>query len=245
LIGKSVQASALSGDSNILLTDPSELPQDATLVFSVRAQIPASFGREETIDVATLDDAFDASLSLTNGGLALENSHVAVATFSPAKAFGASAYGPLKYRVSAKGVAGDWQPLANLVRLPMLRKLDCPATSELACKLTGSSLYLIDSVSADAEFSKPVTVPDGFLGATLPVPHPLGGTLYLKLRDNPQIVNPIALSVQALPPAPAETERTAVRQSALSTDPSAPAPSGAKPASPPPSSDEAHPSGGR
>ena len=44
LIGKSVQASALSGDSNILLTDPSELPQDATLVFSVRAQVPASFG---------------------------------------------------------------------------------------------------------------------------------------------------------------------------------------------------------
>jgi hypothetical protein len=217
LIGKSVQASALSGDSNILLTDPSELPQDATLVFSVRAQIPASFGREETIDVATVDDAFDASLSLTNGGLALENSHVAVATFSPAKAFGASAYGPLKYRVSAKGVAGDWQPLANLVRLPMLKKLDCPATHELACKLTGSSLYLIDSVSADAQFAKPVTVPDGFLGSTMPVPHPLGGTLYLKLRDNPQIVNPIALSVQTLPTAPAETERTEARQSATTS----------------------------
>ena len=216
LIGKSVQASALSGDSNILLTDPSELPQDATLVFSVRAQIPASFGRDETIDVATLDEAFDASLSLTNGGLALENSHVAVATFTPGKAFGASAYGPLKYRVSAKGVAGDWQPLANLVRLPMLKKLDCPETPELACKLTGSSLYLIDSVSADAQFAKPVTVPDGFLSSTMPVPHPLGGTLYLKLRDNPQIVNPIALSVQALPPAPAETERTEVRQSAAS-----------------------------
>ncbi len=216
LIGKSVQASALSGDSNILLTDPSELPQDATLVFSVRAQIPASFGREETIDVATLDDAFDASLSLTNGGLALENSHVAVATFTPAKAFGASAYGPLKYRVNTKGASGDWQPLANLVRLPMLQKLDCPATPELACKLTGSSLYLIDSVSADAQFGKPVTVPDGFLGSTMPVPHPLGGTLYLKLRDNPQIVNPIALAVQTLPPAPAETERTEVRQSATS-----------------------------
>ena len=227
LIGKSVQASALSGDSNILLSDPSELPQDATLVFSVRSQIPASFGREETIDVATLDDAFDASLSLTNGGLALENSHVVVATFTPAKAFGASAYGPLKYRVSTKEVAGDWQPLANLVRLPMLKKLDCPATPELACKLTGSSLYLIDSVSADAEFDRPLTVPDGFLGSTMPVPHPRTGTLYLKLRDNPQIVNPAALSVQALPPAPAETDRTEARQSALSSNPAAgPHPSG-------------------
>ena len=123
--------------------------------------------------MATIDDAFDASLSLANGGLALENSHVAVATFTPAKAFGASAYGPLKYRVNAKGVAGDWQPLANLVRLPMLKKLDCPATPELACKLTGSSLYLIDSVSADAQFTKPVMVPDGFLGSAMPVPHPL------------------------------------------------------------------------
>ncbi len=233
LIGKSVQASALGGDSNILLTDPSELPQDATLVFSVRAQIPASFGRDETIDVATVDDAFDASLSLTNGGLALENSHVAVATFTPAKAFGASAYGPLKYRVNAKGASGDWQPLANLVRLPMLKKLDCPATPELACKLTGSSLYLIDSVSAESDFANPVAVPDGFLGSTMPVPHPRAGTLYVKLRDNPQVVNPAALSVQELPPVPAETDRTEARQSALSTDAAAP-PSGAKPPSAPP-----------
>jgi hypothetical protein len=217
LIGKSVQASALSGDSNIQLSDPSELPQDATLVFSVRAQIPAAFGREETLDVATIDDASNASLSLTNGGLALENSHVAVATFTPAKAFGASAYGPLKYRVNAKGVVGDWQPLATLVRLPMLKKLDCPATPELACKLSGSSLYLIDSVSADAEFTKPVIVPDGFLGSALPVPHPHAGTLYLKLRDNPQIVNPTALTVQAIPQAPAETDRTEARQSALTS----------------------------
>jgi hypothetical protein len=234
LIGKSVQASALSGDSNILLSDPSELPQDATLVFSVRAQIPAVFGHDESIDVATIDDAFDASLSLTNGGLALENSHVAVATFTPAKAFGASAYGPLKYRVNAKGVAGDWQPLANLVRLPMLKKLDCPATPELACKLAGSSLYLIDSVSGDSEFTKPVSVPDGFLGSALPVPHPRSGTLYLKLRDNPQIVNPIALTAQAIPQAPAESDRAAARQSALTTEPTAapgvsPAPSAAPP----------------
>jgi hypothetical protein len=234
LIGKSVQASALSGDSNIRLSDPSELPQDATLVFSVRSQVPAAFGHEETIDVATIDDAFNASLSLTNGGLALENSHVAVATFTPAKAFGASAYGPLKYRVNGKGVAGDWQPLATLVRLPMLKKLDCPATPELACKLTGASLYLIDSVAADAEFTKPVMVPDGFLGSALPVPHPLAGTLYLKLRDNPQIVNPTALTVQAIPPAPAETDRTEARQSALTPQAAAPPSNGPTSSNPAP-----------
>ncbi len=218
LIGKSVQASALGGDSNIQLTDPGELPQDATLVFSLRAQIPAAFGREESVDVATIDDAFNASLSLANGGLALENSHVAVATFTPAKAFGASAYGALKYRVNAKGITGDWQALANLVRLPMLKALDCPATPELACKLTGSRLYLIDSVSADAEFSKPVVVPDGFLGSAMPVPHPRTGTLYLKLRDNPQVVNPTSLAAQSMPPPPAESDRAPERQSALTSD---------------------------
>ncbi|HEX4151961.1 MAG TPA: hypothetical protein VHY75_07105 [Steroidobacteraceae bacterium] len=240
LIGKSVQASALSGDSNIQLADPSELPQDAVLVFSIRAQVPATFGRDESVDVATVDDAFDASLSLTNGGLALENSRVAVATFSPAKAFGASAYGPLKYRVNSKGVAGDWQPLANLVRLPMLKALDCPATPELACKLTGSSLYLIDSVSADAQFTKPVVVPDGFLGEGMPVPHPLNGRLYLKLRDNPLVVNPTALTVQSIPPAPAETERAQVRQSALNSDSPAARSDGA-PATTPPSPPPAKP----
>jgi hypothetical protein len=218
LIGKSVQASPSAGLSNVQLADAGELPQDATLIFSIRAQTPAAFTHEETVDVATGDESFSASLSLANGGLALENSHVAVATFSPAKAFGASAYGPIKFRVNAKGVAGDWQPLANLVRLPMLKSLDCPPTPELACKLSGSNLYLIDSVSGQADFVKSVSVPDGFLGAALPVPHPAAGTLYLKLRDNPQVVNPAALSAQQLPPAPPEADRAEVRQSALRTD---------------------------
>ena len=31
-------------------------------------------------------------------------------------------------------------------------------------------LYLIDSVSADAQFTKPAIVPDGFLGSAMPVP---------------------------------------------------------------------------
>ena len=126
-----------------------------------------------------------------------------------------SAYGPLKFRVNAKGVAGDWQPLANLVRLPLLKTLDCPQTPEVACKLSGANLYLIDSVSGDAGFAKPVVVPDGFLGADLPVPHPGAGTLYLKLRDNAQVINPAALSVRQIPPAPTDTDRTEVRQSTL------------------------------
>jgi hypothetical protein len=147
--------------------------------------------------------------------LALENSRVAVATFSPSKAFGASAYGPLKYRVDANGVLGDWQPLANLVRLPTLRLLECPQTAELSCKLSGANLYLIDSVSGDAQFTKAVAVPEGFLGTALPVPHPAAGTLYVKLRDNPQIANIAAVSPQIIAPAEPGAGHADARQSAL------------------------------
>jgi hypothetical protein len=218
LIGRSVQPSPLAGSSNIQLADPGELPQDATVVFSIRTQTPAVFSHDETIDVATGDESFTSSLSLANGALALENSQVIVATFNPAKAFGPSAYGPLKFRVNAKGVAGDWQSLANLVRLPLLKTLDCPQTPEVACRLSGANLYLIDSVSGDAGFAKPVVVPDGFLGAALPAPHPSAGTLYLKLRDNPQVINPAALSVRQIPPPPPDADRAEVRQSALRAD---------------------------
>jgi hypothetical protein len=214
LIGKSVQPSALGSDSNIQLADSGELPLDATLVFSIRAQSPASFARDETVDVATADESMVASLSLANGTLALENSHVAVATLAPLKAFGASSYGPLKYRVSTKGAASDWQPLATLVRLPVLKALECPATSEVACKLSGSDLYLIDSVAGSADFNKPVIVPEGFLASSLPVPHPGGGTLYLKLRDDPQVVNPTKLVALTLPAASTEADRSAARQAA-------------------------------
>lgn len=213
LIGKNVQPSPLGADSNVQLAD-GELPLDAVLVFSVRAQSPSVFARDETIDVAPADESTVVSLSLSNGGLALENSRVAVATLNPMKAFGASSYGPLKYRVNSKGSAGDWQPLATLVRLPALKTLECPPTPELACRLSGSNLYLIDSVAATASFDKPVFVPDGFLGGSLPVPHPKSGTLYLKLRDDPQVVNPTTLVAQQLPVAPAESDRSEVRQAA-------------------------------
>ena len=233
LINKSVQLSALGSESNIQLADAGELPLDATMIFSVHAESAAGFARDETLDVATADESIIVSLSVANGGLALENSRVAVATLNPLKAFGASSYGPLKYRVNAKGVAGDWQPLATLVRLPTLKSLECPPTADVACKLSGSNLYLIDSLSADASFKKPVVVPDGFLGTSLPVPHPSAGTLYLKLRDDPQIVNPTSLTAQQLPATPAEIDRSEARESALNNQGSVSAPA-ASPQAPSP-----------
>ncbi len=216
LLGKTVRLAPSNAGSNVQLADPGELPQEATLIFSLRTQSPPSFTHDETIEVATNDESSTTVLSLEHGGLALENTHVAVATLNPSKAFGASAFGPLKFRVTAKGVAGDWQPLADLVRLPALKELECPAAPDAPCKLSGSNLYLIDSIAADARFTAPVEVPEGFLGSALPVPHPGGGGLYVKLRDNPSVANPITLTAQQAPaPAAAPTaDRPTAHESA-------------------------------
>jgi hypothetical protein len=218
LIGKSVQPSASSTASHIELVDENELPQDALLAFSVRAQSPAAFARDEKLEVATTDEAFSTTLSLANGGITLENAQVAVATLDPRTQFGASAAGPLQFRAIANGVAGDWQPLAKLVRLPQLKDLQCPATPDAACKLSGSKLYLVESLSTDPQFTHAVQVPDGFPGYALPVPRPTNGELYVRLRDDPAAINRAALEVPAVTPPPA-------------TDPKAP-PAAADPAPP-------------
>lgn len=214
MIDKSVQPSAASIDSNVLLANQDELPQDAKLTFSMRAQLPRTFAHDEKIEIATADESFTTTLSLANGAITLENANVAVATLDPAKAFGPSAFGPLQFRVLVNGVAGEWQPLATLVRLPILKDLKCPSTAELACKLSGSNLYLVDSVSADPQFNHAVRVPEGFPGYTLPVPHPADGHLYVKLRDDPSVVNRATLTAQQLPPSPDEVTRAVARQAA-------------------------------
>jgi hypothetical protein len=219
LLGLQVQPSPSGIESNIQLTHSSELPQDAVLTFSLRTQSPGAFARDENIEVTTADESSTATLSFANGGVMLENSQVAVATFNPAKAFGGAAFGPLQFRVTSKGVAGDWQALANLVRLPMLKTLKCPATPELACKLSGSNLFLIDSISDDPQFAHAVKVPEGFLGNALPVPHPKGGPLYVKLRDHPSVINSTTLLAQEIPPSADEAARAEARGSAATQNP--------------------------
>lgn len=196
MIGKSVRPSRSSIDSHIQLSDPDELPQDAQLVFSLRAEAPAAFPRETTIEVAVADEVPLATLTLGDGSITLENRQVAVATLDPAKSFGPSTFGALQFRVGGNGVYGDWQPLATLVRLPALKELKCATAADGPCKLSGSNLFLIDSVSGTAAFDTPVNVPEGFLGASLTVPRPPAGQLFVKLRDNPTVINPVTLAPQ-------------------------------------------------
>ena len=216
LIGKSVQPSPSKSESNIQLADANDLPQDAKLTFSLRAKLPRTFAKDENIEVATADELFSTTLSIGNGGVTLENANVAVAILNPAKAFGSSAFGQLRFRIVENGETGDWQSLATLVRLPVLKDLKCPAVAEAACKLSGSDLFLLDSVSSDPQFSHSVQVPDGFPGSSLPVPHPTDGQLYVKLRDDPSAINAAAVPTQPLPPSADESSAASFRHAAAS-----------------------------
>ena len=230
LIAKSIQISKSGLASHIALSDSDQLPQDSLLIFSVRTVTPEVFARTEQIEVATVDGSFSTTLSIAAGTLTLADARVAVARLDPAKAFGPSAFGPLRFRVVDDAVPGSWVPLTTLVRLPRLAGLECPGTAEVACRLSGTNLFLIDAVAADPQFHTAVQVPDGFPGTALPVPHPVGGELYVRLRDDPAIVNAATLGMQvvAVPPAvpPASSP-------AASTSPSSPpgAPAAALPAS--------------
>jgi hypothetical protein len=198
LIGESVQPAASSAGSNLQLAGQDEVPQNAQLTFSIHAQVPAAFSGEEKIEVATLHGAYLTILT-PNNGLTLEDSQVALATLDTGKAFAPSASGPLRFRMIEKGVASDWQPLATLVRLPAFRDLKCPDAPDQPCKLTGSKLFLVDSLSNDAQFDHPTQVPEGFPGYVLSVPHPTGGQLYVKLHDDPSVVNSVLFPAPAQP----------------------------------------------
>jgi hypothetical protein len=76
-----------------------------------------------------------------------------------------------------------------------LKEIRCPDDPDKSCTLSGSDLFLIDSVSATSHFTHPVSVPPGFADSTLSVPRPLGTILYLKLRDDPAAINSVALPV--------------------------------------------------
>ena len=244
LLNSSVRLPASLEASHIALIDPTELPQGAALVFALRSQTPASFGHDEAVEVATADESFTTSLTLANGGLSLENAHVAVATLVPAKAFGPAAFGPLKFRMSVHGLGGEWQPLAHLVRVPMLQSLECPPSADLACKLSGADLYLIDTVADGAQPPKTVEVPDGFVGSALPVPHPASGSLYVRLRDDPAVLDAVTLAPATLPPASPESDRTQVRESTLhATTGSPPVAPASAPTLAPPSAPPATPAG--
>jgi hypothetical protein len=77
----------------------------------------------------------------------------------------------------------------------MLKGVRCESAPDKQCTLSGDKLFLLDSVSSDADFANAVTVPEGFVEDALAIPPPKGKTLYIKLRDDPSTVDTVALPV--------------------------------------------------
>jgi hypothetical protein len=193
------------GNAPIRLADQDDLPVNQQLTFSLRSASP--FPRTGTIEIINADETLRTVLSLASGTLVLQNPHTILATLDPLKTFGTSAYGPLRLRaVTADGIAGDWLPLATLVRLPSLKDLHCPADPASACTLTGSNLYLVDSIATDADFTTPTSVPEGFVGTSLSLPRPAKTGFYLRLRDDPTAVNTVVMPILPLQAAAAPAE---------------------------------------
>lgn len=198
LLSKSIQAG--STPSPIRLGNQDDLPQDGQMSFFLKAEIPATFPRDEKIEVATDDGATAATFSLANGTLFLEDPQTVLVTLQPLKNFGPSVFGQLRYRaVSGTGEYGDWQPLVKLVRIPTLKEVRCPDSADKPCTLMGQDLFLLDSVASDSQFLHSVPVPSSYVDSGLSVPRPNGTLLYIKLRDDPSIVNKAALPVMPEP----------------------------------------------
>jgi hypothetical protein len=222
LMNKSVHSDGPA--SVVQLGSQDELPDHAKLTFFVQA--PEAFPRDQKIEVASADNGFSTMLRVGEGGIVLQDSKTALVTLDPTKAFGGSAFGPLRFRpISGDGVQGDWQPLATLVRVPQLKELKCAEGAPL-CTLVGTDLFLLQQVGTDAQLANAVTVPEGFGDTSLNVPRP-NGTLYLKLRDDPAVVNTAVLPVTPEPSQSAAVAPLAVPAAARQADPKPAAPAAA------------------
>jgi hypothetical protein len=194
LVSKNIQL----GDtpSTISFGSQDELPLDGQISFLLKTEIPDRFSRSERIEVATSDESFSVLLSVADGTLVLRDSVSFLATVDPRTALGPSAFGRLRFRpVQADGAKGDWQSLATLVRVPVLKELRCPESADKPCQLSGANLFLIDSVGSDEQFTHTAPVPTSFIDSTLKVPRPAGSRLYIKLRDDPSATNTVVLPV--------------------------------------------------
>ena len=194
--------------SPIQLASPQDLPLGAQLTFFLKSQ--DKFPRNAQVEISSKDgDTGEApmktTLSVAAGSLVMQDSHTILATFDPLKTFGPSTYGQFRLRaVAPDGTQGEWIPLATIVRLPTFSELHCPAQKDQGCQLSGSALYLIDSVSTDAAFTAPTEVPEGFVDPSLAIPRPqmasnthqAPATFYIKLRDDPETGDAVTLPVQ-------------------------------------------------
>jgi hypothetical protein len=215
LLSKATQDDSVATPSPVRMGSPDDVPLGTRLVFFLKSVVPQNFPRNQNVEVAAADGSFHTVLSLADGSLMLEDSKTALGTVDPLSRFGSSAFGPLRARaIAANGVAGDWMPLGTLVRVPGFKELRCTHAVTKPCTLTGTNLFLAESISSAGDMANATEIPPDFTGGQLAVPHPAnGGVLYLKLRDDPGTVQTLTLPVTLVAPSSQPAGQTAAIQS--------------------------------
>ncbi len=190
LIARNVKQQPANVPVPIELGDATEIPSAGTLTFSLRTDAGAELTGQEAVEVAAASGGDVARLTASNG-LTIVDNHVVIASIQPATLLGPSAFGALRARIVRDGAASDWLPVGSLVRLPVLRQLQCPTPPSTTCELSGDGLFLIEAISTTPGFEHPIEVPAGYPSQTLQVPKPADGRLYLRLHDAPGVTNRI------------------------------------------------------
>jgi hypothetical protein len=190
MIARHIDLPAGPAPVRLTLGDEADIPGSATLTASLRSGGGQHFNGRETVEIAAEGGSGTSAELTTAAGVTLADRDVIVLRVQPEKALGTSAYGRLRVRIVRDKVAGDWLTIGTLVRLPDLRQLRCTNNGP-TCELTGDRLFLIQSVSPTPGFEQPVLIPEGFPGNAIQVPRPAGGTLYVRLHDDPDVVSRI------------------------------------------------------
>jgi len=185
LVSMNASPTVADGTLPVVLSSKDEIPLHGKLTFVVTTK--DVFPRTQKIEVATDKEGAKTMLSLADNTLVLQDDHTAVVTLDPLKAFGQSAFGPLAMRpVAADGSMGDWTRLGVLVRTPEISEIKCTTADAATCAVNGKNLFLVQTFGAGKDFAKSADVPTGFAQDKFDAPTPAdGGTLYLKLRDDP------------------------------------------------------------
>ena len=235
----SIHATAAQKDGSLPVTlgAKDDIPLNGQLSFTV--QTKDVFPRTQSIEVATANEAVKTKLSIADNTLVLQDDHTAVAKLDPLKAFGQSAFGKLQMRpVAADGTTGAWTSLGTLVRTPQITSIKCYSAEEKTCKAQGSDFFLVQSFGADKDMGGAAEVPTGFADASMDVPMPKdGGTIYVKLRDDPNSVATVKLPQPVQPatasaPAPPTVDAPSKQADAAPASTSEPKPTPPAPASP-------------
>lgn len=180
LLAKTVEAAA--APVPVRLSSDDAIPAGGRLTFSVSAAENARILSDDVIEVRS---GSGGMARLTAGdGYRLQDRRVAVASLEPSAALGASAFGPLEFRLVRGEAAGAWQSLGTLVRLPRIGSVSCtPAGS---CRIVGGDLFLIEAVASNPAFLNAVTVPSGYTQGSIELPAAAGNRLHVRLRDLPE-----------------------------------------------------------